>query len=66
MLKNLSAKFYFFEADGKGGEKLRFRSVRNLELSATDADINAAAEVYQMLTNDVYAIVEKEQTYVIN
>ncbi|MCG1008792.1 hypothetical protein J4760_01860 [Salinicoccus sp. ID82-1] len=66
MLKSTNAKFYFFEADESGKEKLRFRSVRNLDTTSTDEAINTLASIYQTLTNDVYPIVEKEQTYVIN
>ncbi|MFA7744934.1 hypothetical protein [Salinicoccus roseus] len=66
MLKNMSAKFYFFEADETGDEKLRFRSVRNLDITSTDAAINTLADIYSNLANDEYTIVEKEQTYVIN
>ena len=66
MLKSMNAKFYYFEMDESGEEKLRFRSVRNLDTTATDDAINTLADVYQTLSNDQYPIVEKEQTYVIN
>ncbi len=65
MIKSLSAKFYFIEVDSEGEEKLRFRSVRNLDTNATDADINTIADVYQNLSNDFYPTVEKEEVYVI-
>ncbi|WP_411844149.1 DUF1659 domain-containing protein [Salinicoccus sp. HZC-1] len=65
MIKSLSAKFYFVEVDSEGDEKLRFRSVRNLDTNATDADINTLAEIYQNLSNDIYPTVEKEEVYVI-
>ncbi|AKG73855.1 DUF1659 domain-containing protein [Salinicoccus halodurans] len=65
MIKSLSAKFYFIEVDGEGEEKLRFRSVRNLDTNATDADINTLADIYQNLSNDFYPTVEKEEVYVI-
>lgn len=65
MIKSLSAKFYFIEVDSEGDEKLRFRSVRNLDTNATDADINTLSDVYQNLSNDFYPTVEKEEVYVI-
>ncbi|HIW11946.1 MAG TPA: DUF1659 domain-containing protein [Candidatus Salinicoccus stercoripullorum] len=65
MIKSLSAKFYFIEVDDEGEERLRFRSVRNLDTNATDENINTLADIYQNLSNDFYPTVEKEEVYVI-
>lgn len=66
MPKSLSAKFYYVETAADGNDKLRFRSLRNLDTTSSDDSINTLAEIYQVLSKDVYAIVEKEEVYVIN
>lgn len=66
MPKSLTAKFYYVETAEDGNDKLRFRSLRNLDTTSSDDAINALVEIYQVLSKDVYAIVEKEEVYVIN
>lgn len=66
MLKSTTAKFHYFMTDDEGKDVLRARSVRNVDISATDEQINNLAACFEALTEDVYAVVEKIQTYVIN
>lgn len=65
MLKQTLAKFYYFVTDEEGKDVLRSRNVSNVDILAEDDQINALASAFEALTEDVYAIVEKVQTYVI-
>lgn len=65
MLKQTSAKFYYFVTDEVGKDVLRSRNVSNVDIDAEDDQVNALAATFEALTDDVYAIVEKVQTYVI-
>lgn len=65
MHKSTSARFYYMTTDAEGKEVLRYRSVPNIDISASDSEINEVAEVFEALTLDVYAIVEKLETHVI-
>ncbi|SOC38163.1 hypothetical protein [Salinicoccus kekensis] len=65
MHKSTSARFYYLTTDSAGKEILRYRTVPNIDIQAGNDAINQLKDVYEALTNDVYAIVEKEETYVI-
>ncbi|MFD2830983.1 DUF1659 domain-containing protein [Corticicoccus populi] len=65
MLKQTSAKFYYFVTNDEGKDVLRSRTVSNVDILANDTQINALAAAFEALTEDVYAIVEKVQTHVI-
>lgn len=65
MHKSTSARFYYLTTDSEGRETLRFRTVPNIDIQAGNDAINQVKDVFEALTNDVYALVEKEETYVI-
>ena len=65
MHKSTSARFYYLTTDAEGKESLRYRTVPNIDIGADYDAINQVKEVFEALTHDVYAIVEKEETYVI-
>lgn len=66
MLMSSNARFYFYEVNDEGKEVVRFRSIRNIDVLATNESINGLAEVYEALTSDSYHLVEKENRYVLN
>jgi len=65
MHKTTSARFYYMTTDAEGKEILRYRSVPNIDVTSTDSEINQVMEVFEALTLDSYALVEKLETYVI-
>ncbi len=65
MHKSTSARFYYMTTDAQGKDVLRYRTVPNIDIQADNAAINQVKEVFEALTHDVYAIVEKAETYVI-
>lgn len=65
MHKSTSARFYYMTTDAEGKEILRYRSVPNINVESSDSEINQVMEVFEALTLDSYALVEKLETYVI-
>ena len=62
MLFKTSARFYFYELNEEGQERQRMRSVANVDVSADDQAITDLANVFEALTNDLYHLIEKQET----
>lgn len=66
MIKGLSAKLYYIVLNEDGEEITKSRTLNRLNTDASDQAVNALASIYENLTDENYAIVEKVVTHIVN
>lgn len=66
MIKAISAKLFFIVLDEEGKEVTKSRTLNRLATDASDAAVNNLANIYENLTSEQYAIVEKVVTHIVN
>lgn len=66
MIKAISAKFFFIVVDEEGKEVTKSRTLNRLATDSSDDAVNTLADIYENLTSEQYAIVEKVVTHIVN